>query len=69
MTAMQTESAPAERKLERYAAMSLKELVAEIQIEIERLETRLARAEVRRLQEQLQWERAYRRRGLLGRLF
>lgn len=69
MTAMQTESAPAERNLDRYSAMSLEEIVAEIEIELARLETHMARAQVRRLQEQLRWERAYRRRGLLGRLF
>lgn len=47
----------------------LRELAAALKLEIARLEADIARAEVRRLKEQLAWERAWRRRGFLGRLF
>lgn len=49
--------------------IDLRQVAAEMKLEIARLETAIARAEVRRLEEQLAWERAWRRRGFLGRLF
>lgn len=50
-------------------AIDLRQVAAEMKLEIARLEAAIARAEVRRLEEQLAWERAWRRRGFLGRLF
>ncbi|HEX4806999.1 MAG TPA: hypothetical protein VFU94_13965 [Conexibacter sp.] len=56
-------------RLEVQRPIDLRELVAELKLAIARLDADIARAEVRRLEEQLAWERAWRRRGLLGRLF
>lgn len=69
MPAMQTEPTSTEHRPESEPAMDLSDIFAKMKLEIARLETSIARAQVRRLEEQLAWERAYRRRGLLGRLF
>jgi uncharacterized small protein (DUF1192 family) len=69
MTVMQGESTTRERQPKAVADMSRREIVAEMRLTIARLQANLARAEAERLREQLAWERAYRRRGLLGRLF
>ncbi len=69
MPAMQTEPTSTEHRPEAEPAMDLDEIFAKMRLAIARLETSIARAQVQRLEEELAWERAYRRRGLLGRLF
>lgn len=69
MAAMQTNPTIREPELDEAPTMSLREILAQMKLELAGLQTAIARAEVRRLKEQLAWERAWRRRGLLGRLF
>jgi hypothetical protein len=69
MAAMPTKPTSDERDPKAQPPIDLREIAAEMQVELARLQTAIARAEVRRLEEQLAWERAWRRRGVLGRLF
>lgn len=69
MPAMQTEPTSADHRPEAEPTMDLDDIFAKMRLAIARLETSIARAQVSRLEEQLAWERAFRRRGLLGRLF
>jgi len=69
MDAMQIEATTHQSTQEAQPAMDLHEFMLRMKVELARLDACLARAEVRRLEERLAWERAFRRRGLLGRLF
>ncbi|HXE45449.1 MAG TPA: hypothetical protein VN635_09630 [Conexibacter sp.] len=66
---MQTPPTSHEPNPQPASPINLREIVAEAQVELARLEAAIAHAEVRRLEEQLAWERAWRRRGLFGRVF
>ena len=68
MSSMQTDVAeePRRRSLSK---SEFDALLAESRLHLERARVHMARAEVLRLQEELAWERARRRRGLFGSRF
>lgn len=69
MAAMQTEERAVEPHSTSRDWTRFDVLLAESRFHLERVRVHMARAEILRLLEALEWERARRRRGLFGRRF
>ena len=66
MTTMQTQERTVESHGDSVDWAKVDMHLAKSRLYLERARVQMARAEILRLQEQLQWERARRRRGLFG---
>lgn len=66
MATMQTQERTVESQTDSVDWAKVDTHLAKSRFYLERARVRMAQAEILRLQEQLQWERARRRRGLFG---